>query len=578
MMTFEGYKQQLLNYLNAQKTFEQEDIESNLSLQDEEKVEKGLLIKDAEIVGVDNGCYQLHTIEDNSKLRIGDRVKVISDKSHCDAKVIDLALNGMTVECKKLMRNGQKISIEVCENIMLDPIINLLDIIEEGRPGASFLKQLAGIEERREYGIGAIDINDIDTIFSQLDACKRHVIAESLRRPSIYCIQGPPGTGKTAVLSIIATSYAAKGKDVLVLANTHQAVNNALNRISQDCEEADIIKIGELLRTNGLNESIHTKKSIRDFLTAKKASKKKKPCIAGMTLYSAIVNMGFHSSGFLPNLILVDEAGQIPVTQASIIGAFGCGSIIFIGDDRQMPPIFHPKLQKNALSKSIFEYICERYPRMRNILNVTYRMNNPITQFISKAFYETDDCSSQPIEASSFSSGRTLSFDNVISEDFRVKGILGSPDSIFLCKIDDGKQHLDSNPLEAEFVCELVSSSKNCGVSMKDIAVITPYRRQAKCITERFVENAWPITYIPLVNTVECLQGQDVEMIVISLSATDPAFISRQEDFLFDSHRLNVMISRAKTKVVLIFGNVMYDKFMERYGKILKSIDGVKSV
>lgn len=57
---------------------------------------------------------------------------------------------------------------------------------------------------------------------------------------------------------------------------------------------------------------------------------------------------------------------------------------------------------------------------------------------------------------------------------------------------------------------------------------------------------------MPLVDTVERLQGQDVEMIIISFCITSDDFFNEQRDFVLNRNRLNVMFSRAKTKVVLL--------------------------
>lgn len=57
---------------------------------------------------------------------------------------------------------------------------------------------------------------------------------------------------------------------------------------------------------------------------------------------------------------------------------------------------------------------------------------------------------------------------------------------------------------------------------------------------------------IPLVDTVERLQGQQVDMIVLSFCSSSPEYIRQIASFLFNRNRINVMISRAKTKVVCL--------------------------
>ena len=57
---------------------------------------------------------------------------------------------------------------------------------------------------------------------------------------------------------------------------------------------------------------------------------------------------------------------------------------------------------------------------------------------------------------------------------------------------------------------------------------------------------------LPLIDTVERLQGQDVKCIILTFASSSEGYIKETEGFLFNHNRLNVMISRAKTKVVIV--------------------------
>ena len=573
MQTFEDFKEDILKYLQQQKEYEQEDIANNENLPEELKVEKGLLVRGAEVIECKDSCYNLRTFEDNSKMRIGDKVRIKVGTKKAFAKIIDFGLNEISLECREKIAVGQRIDIEILECVLLDPLISLLESIEEGKPGASLLKQLANIEEPRERGLGAINIDDVDVVPEYMDESKRIIIGETLQRPSLYCIQGPPGTGKTAVLSVIAQAYASKRKDVLVIANTHQAVNNALNKIAQADEFLTVIKIGEELKSEGLVPSVSVLKTYNSYLKFRKEKKKNNANIVGMTLHAAVVNLGIRNGGFQPSIVLVDEAGQIPMPFASLIGTFGSGSVVFIGDDKQMPPIFHPKLIDNKFSTSIFAYVCKQYPSMRKILNVTYRMNEGITSFVSKAFYESDSAN-QRIYSEKVTSKRTLSYplENIKSSDIIIKEILSSSKSLFICDVNDSNEYKDSNWTETRFSFDLFKEVQHQGLPTNEIAIITPYRRQVKSITSYFIDNGWTQDKMPLINTVECLQGQDVEMIVISFCISNLEFLKQQKGFLFDYHRLNVMISRAKTKVVLLMSDIVQKEFRKLYDNVLKDM------
>lgn len=539
----DGIKDQLYHYLLKQKELEQEDIEANAQLSTEEKVEAGLLIGHAVVIRVCNHEYELKTTDDNTKLRVGDTVKVCSGKWTGRAKILDLGLDMLSIETSEQLVLGQVVNIEILQHMMLDPMIELLGSIEEGCPGYGFLNILDGREQPRAKGVGPINPLMVTTIPSTLNEQQTSAVKACLMRPSVYCLQGPPGTGKTAVLSTVAFTFAKNGKEVLVISNTHQAVNNALNKIAEKSDKLAVVKIGEEIKGEGLDKNIVNAKTYNRYLAYRKNAPKRQQCadIVGMTLHAAIVNLGLRNSGFKPKIVLVDEAGQMPLAYASLIGAFGCGSIIFIGDDKQMPPIFHPRLVSHPLSVSIFEYLCNTYPELRFTLNVTYRMNNVITNFVSKNFYESSE-GKVKLTASDYSKDRRID----------VTGI--SVDPIQLVEVKNEHQDMgsDVNRKEAEIALKFAKTAMGNGMKAEDLAVITPYRRQVKLMRSLWNESS-PDCDVPLINTVECLQGQDVEMIVISFVASAKGGkFEEQVPFVLEKYRLNVMVSRAKTKVILL--------------------------
>ena len=444
----EDMRQRIYDYLQQQKELELADIEANSQLNDEEKVEAGLLIKNAQVVKICDNQYELHTTEDNTKLRVGDSVRISNRYISVNAKIIDLYLEGLSIETSAFMKVNDFVDIEVMEHMMLDPMLDLLDGIREGCPGYSFLNLLAGKETPRSKGLGAIDARFVK-LPGALNTAQSSVVADCLKRPSVYCLQGPPGTGKTAVLSTIAQIYATMRKEVLVISNTHQAVNNALNKIAEQAGNFAVVKIGEKIKGEGLNRKIVKAGTYNHYLAYRKNSKKRMaPAdVVGMTLYAAIIHLGLRNSGFKPKIVLVDAAGQMPLAYASLIGAFGCGSIIFIGDDKQMPPIFHPQLAENSLSVSIFEYLCDRYPALRHPLNITYRMNEEITTFVSKNFYESDEAGIKLVSADS-AKDRRLNVEGISQESIQTIEVLPQESDLM-------EMECDVSVAEAEQAVEL---------------------------------------------------------------------------------------------------------------------------
>ncbi len=568
MNSIKTFRDRLLEYLETQKELEKQDIERIQSLSAEEKVEAGLLIKGATVTSVCGHQYALATAEDNTKIRVGDDVKCLAEGHKFKAKVIDLGLGSITIEATADLKIGAVLDIEVEQFVLLDPMISLVQRIDDGKPGASLLETLSKQNDPEPQGLGPINANLVTTIPDTHNDQQINIIQDVLKRPSVYCVQGPPGTGKTAVLATIAHTFSTQRKEVLVIANTHQAVNNALNKIKYREEGLRVVKIGEPIKSEGLADGIIDAPTYKEYLTTRKKTRGSSSAdIVGMTLHAAVINLGLRNSGFQPKLVLVDEAGQMPMVYASLIGAFGCGSIVFIGDDRQMPPIYHPKLVSHPFSKSIFEYLCDIYPGVRHTLTTTYRMNEEITQFISRSFYEPLG-NDLRIIASEGSKGRTFPVhftDNrKLDIDPIIKQHLESEQSIILVEqsVDKNITYTDSNTAEVNTAIRYAVAALNGGIDVSDIAIITPYRKQVKLLVSE-----WPSEHkMPLINTVECLQGQDVEMIIITFAAAEPKFVNEQLGFILDEHRLNVMISRAKTKVIIIMSSEVKAQFIGKYG------------
>lgn len=529
-MTFDEYKDKLLSYLNEEKELIEKDIQDHLELSDEEKVEQGYLIKGCLVTDSKDGCSELSTPENNTKLRGGDHVAIVevSNGNITEATVIENTFDTISVNVP--LRLSSQYDIVVKEGFYLDPLISVLDYLEEGASGTSYIKQLCNIEQPRNEGYRPIDVSKVD-IPMDLNPTQRDAVEKVLKCPSLYCIQGPPGTGKTNVLATIASIFSKCGREVLIISNTHQAVNNALNKIAGN--HLPVIKIGETLKAQSVSDHIQKYKSFSDYNKVRRKSTRntRYGAIVGMTLHAAIINLGLRRSGFAPTLVLVDEASQIPLTLATGIASFGAGSIIFIGDDRQMPPIFHPELTNNDLSVSIFSHLSNLYPDFKTVLDTSYRMNSTICKFVSEAFYEPYGIKLQShasiadrhIEGESLQDAVT--YINVATEG---------------CK--------DFNQEEAMKAVEQAIKYKGRGY---DVAIVTPYRKQVNMAYDQWKAKGYKTQDI-LVDTVERLQGQDVDVIILTTSVSDSEYYKENIRFLLDRQRMNVMISRAKQKVIII--------------------------
>ncbi len=555
------FRESLLDYLHEEKRLAEEEIQQRQRFSREEKIQLGLVVPNCHIIRHQGIGYEFETEINNSKFRPGDIVEIQCKGVLFEirGRIVENLFESISLETEMELDERWSYDIIASEVVCLANIIHLAENIIDGSPGAFFLNMLAGHAEPSMQGFGIVSFDLVKNHLSsklnekQIDACKT-----AFNRPSAYCLQGPPGTGKTDVLANIAMAFSISGKEVLVVSNTHQAVNNALNKISKLDPSLPIIKIGEELKAIELNDNIILSKTYNEYLHARKKEKKRKGKdgdIVGMTFHGAVLNVGLRNTGFKPCIVLVDEAAQMPFAYGSLIGSFGSGSIMFIGDDRQMPPIFHNELVSHPYSTSIFSAICSRYPNLEGHLDTTYRMNMEIANYVSKHFYEPHN---EYIIASDFSRDRILQL-NSSAEDKRIQDILNSTKSIHILDVTEYDDFEDQNLDEAKFAADLVAEAINCKMKTKNIAVITPYRRQVKAIRDALIQH--DIKRLPLIDTVERLQGQDVEMIIISMCISSPLYFAAHGGFVLDQHRSNVMISRAKMKVVVLASSMMYKYF-----------------
>ena len=550
--SFTEFRNSILTYLKQEKEYYDKDIEANESLTDAQKIETGLLIDKADISSALPPFYILSVNENNTKLRAGDKVLLVSDVKKTEARIVENLEKTITVESSEKLDSLKSYRIEVHEFALLDPLIQLTRKIEEGAIGSYWMEILANVKNPNAVGYKPIDVNSVKTIPPSLNEEQRQCIKQILDRPTFCCLQGPPGTGKTDVLAVTANTYRSQGYNVLIISNTHQAVNNALNKIYSINRHLSIVKIGDKLKSDNLDNGITCAQTYNEYLTSNSKKKTKDRLnnhdIVGMTLQAAVINLGLRKNKFIPTIVLVDEAGQIPLSQGALLGAFGGNTIVLIGDDLQMPPIFHEKLIDNELSVSVFTYLCNLYPKFKHVLKVTYRMNEEITKMVSDKFYLPHGIT---LEASVFSAHRTLEIKSTCGDE-RIDKILNSSQSIHQIDVSNSSLWKDENTEEAEFISSLIKSAISNGVKSKQMAVITPYRKQVKKIRECVSKALSSKDDIPLIDTVERLQGQDVDLIIISLSITDKQYWEQQKQFVMNPNRLNVMLSRAKKKVIIV--------------------------
>ena len=538
----EQFKQSLLKYLFVEKTFEDEDAEKQKMMSDEEKIENDLLLVGATVVSQDENIYELNVPDNYSKLRVGDKV-ILNDihlASSFDATITDVFFDTITVMCDKQLDISSSFTIEQKSPQLINTLISCLEGIYSGIPGAAFLRLLSGEEpfEKEDFlKVNVDDIPNFDKIKELMNAEQLNAVSNMLEYPPVHVLQGPPGTGKTLVLAATAIASAHMNREVVVIANTHHAVNNALKKIKSIDKKSTVIKVGSLLKAEELDDTVIKFSTFKEYyeFCYKNRKKKRSGHIIGLTIWGALTYLGLrHHAHFRPYHALIDEASLMPLSLATILGKTA-PSVCLFGDSRQMQPIFRSELEQNIMSKSILDYCAENIEGVTvDVLHTTYRMNNEITECVSKAFYEPYGIR---LVSSEISSENRLEYH-------------GNSESLQWINIETECEYLEENREEAECVSNIVKELLSIGLNHNDIAVVTPFRKQVSLIRS-MTRNIVAEDDMPLIDTVERLQGQDVDCVIISFVKTSDSNV----DFIFNPNRLNVMISRAKRKVFIITSN-----------------------
>ena len=255
--------------------------------------------------------------------------------------------------------------------------LSALDTVANSQLGRSFILPLiqgsltpkidyARYERAREM-LSGNGLNE-----SQVEA-----VAMSYATDLLHLIQGPPGTGKTLMLAHLARLLVGDGRRVFVTALTHRAIHNALNKIPQVDEGIPVCKIGEERLTGDLQVPNFDQFSFSRFGEINGGY------VIGATPFALqsrrLANVEF-------DVVLFDEAFQITLPLA-IMGMLAGSKYIFIGDENQLPPVVAFSAEE-AAQTSIFAYLAGR--GNETMLNITYRLNDILTDWPNRTFYRNE--------------------------------------------------------------------------------------------------------------------------------------------------------------------------------------------
>ncbi len=244
------------------------------------------------------------------------------------------------------------------------------------------------------------------------------------------------------------------------------------------------------------------------------------------------------------DVVVIDEGSQ--ATEPSCLVAILRGRrLVMSGDHLQLPPTILSEEARPILSRTLFERMMERYPDRSSFLQVQYRMNEKIMAFSNWKFYEGrliahPSVAQRTLSRLGISLCDGLRWSKVVDPELPLLFL----DTV-LCSDKEEKQLPGStsyyNPLEARIVEEIVKDFLMMKVPEDWIGVITPYDDQVNLLAKSLPGIR--------VSTVDGFQGREKEIILLSLVRSNP---QGEVGFLKDTRRLNVALTRACSKLVVI--------------------------
>ena len=250
------------------------------------------------------------------------------------------------------------------------------------------------------------------------------------------------------------------------------------------------------------------------------------------------------------NTLFIDEAAQA-LEAACWIPMRKVSRVVLAGDHCQLPPTVKSiAALKAGLGKTLMERIVENHPDEVSLLKIQYRMNEQIMRFSSDWFYH-----GQVESAPSVKHRGILDYD--IPIEWRQASIddEGTPPAEEFVgesfgRINKTEAQLTLDTLQRYF--EKIGKQRVLDERI-DVGVISPYRAQVQYLRQQLRKREFfkPFRHLISVNTVDGFQGQERDIIVISLVRSND---EGQIGFLRDLRRMNVAITRARMKLI-IMGN-----------------------
>ena len=491
--------------------------------------------------------------------------------------------------------NGQLIDVQGAENVGIQlffdetsykMMFEALDRVMRAKGRLGYLRDLFYSHQPAET------FSFAPMHFTYLNRTQEDAVNKVLQAKDVAIVHGPPGTGKTTTLVEAIYETLRRENQVLVCAQSNMAVDWISEKLVD--RGINVLRIGNPTRVNDKMLSFTyerrfeahpdyellwaIRKAIRDLRAHRKRGDDKyhqklerlkeraieleirinaqlfgEARVIASTLVGS-ANRLLEGQKF--GTLFIDEAAQaleaacwIPIRRVS--------RVILAGDHCQLPPTVKSfAAMKAGLGKTLMERIVDNHPETVTLLKMQYRMNEEIMRFSSDWFYGNQVESAPEVKYRSI-----LDLDIPMSwidtSEFSENSEFSDSSDISFKEQFVGESFGRINKAEAELTLLVLEQyfqkigKQRILDERLDVGVISPYRAQVQYLRRLFKKKEFfkPYRSLISVNTVDGFQGQERDIILISLvRANDEGQIG----FLRDLRRMNVAITRARMKLIIL--------------------------
>ena len=457
------------------------------------------------------------------------------------------------------------------------------------------------LAELRDVILGDVPARFTDeqtTDISALNASQNEAVRKIVQAKDVAIIHGPPGTGKTTTLVQAILKTSETQKRLLVTAPSNTAVDLLTEKLAN--EGVNVIRIGnpsrvsDVLLEHTLDAQIMSHRSYKNLKDYRKTADEYKRLAsqhkrkfgheerAQRQLFKSESHRLLQEADRLEDYITDDLLNHVQVITCTLVGAANkairhleyntvfideaaqalepacwipisrAKRVVLAGDHCQLPPTVKSfEAEKGGMGKTLFEKCIERQPNVAVMLKTQYRMHHHIMEFSNRQFYNSELQAHESVHSSdlhqfdaNFAPGLAVEFIDTAGCGYN--------------EVDTPESSSSANPEEANLLLNhLLHLLKDYAPAEEaahlQIGVIAPYRAQINYLQDQ-------VEHMPLlhelrqkrrlsVGTVDSFQGQERDIIYISMTRSND---KGEIGFLSDMRRMNVAMTRARRKLVII--------------------------